>query len=511
MKWSITDSIYLFKSYDGSVFVANPEQKKLWGAVKKISESTSEPELLKNENLKVRFVKGKIELEVSGTWRELRNIDILPPQLGQFSGATLISGVSEETSFAFKADIPERAALVFKGTDFYKSCEEEFNKRTIFSLYKKTRSLIPGHKYQSENMTYYYLGKVNCHKTEYNANSYLSSPYTVHAFVTDPGTGSAEDIFRTYSVEYVNVLPSVFIDKTIFIPSRISSMVDLGEFITNPGTVEGTWERRFGEAEMEPYTFWSGKHHYKDSQRLFSILDLSTADNPQVSDATKDQVKRILQSEIRYLLFGCYDVRIFVREKCVVSSDTEDQQVEALKLNLGCKFRDGLSRYFWDTMRTLMGIDADDLIRNELRDFRATTFTSSKDSTFSDLLENFEFYRYRQSDKFDLTINFKYVGVKNQNFTTFFGTGAYKNAIKDIFEKAIETGGGNVASYQVDNIGTITKPLLQHTIRITLPDLMEHFGVMDPNDFPEDIKQGILDNKNYSITLITDDNLTING
>ena len=38
--WSITESIYLYYSYDGErVYIANPESKKYYGPVKKISES----------------------------------------------------------------------------------------------------------------------------------------------------------------------------------------------------------------------------------------------------------------------------------------------------------------------------------------------------------------------------------------------------------------------------------------------------------------------------------------
>ena len=54
--WSITESIYVYYSYDDNrVFLANPETKKFYGPVKKIAESTKDPEIIKNEGFSIKF------------------------------------------------------------------------------------------------------------------------------------------------------------------------------------------------------------------------------------------------------------------------------------------------------------------------------------------------------------------------------------------------------------------------------------------------------------------------
>ena len=54
--WSISESLYVYYSIDNtSVCIANPEKKVYWKPVKKISCSKRDPEIIKNDGLKIKF------------------------------------------------------------------------------------------------------------------------------------------------------------------------------------------------------------------------------------------------------------------------------------------------------------------------------------------------------------------------------------------------------------------------------------------------------------------------
>lgn len=63
--WSITESLYVYYSYDGNrVFLANPESKKFYGTVKKIAESVKDPEVIKNDGHPIKFCDEKIKINL---------------------------------------------------------------------------------------------------------------------------------------------------------------------------------------------------------------------------------------------------------------------------------------------------------------------------------------------------------------------------------------------------------------------------------------------------------------
>lgn len=519
--WSITESIYLYYSYDEErVFIANPESKKYYGPVKKISESVKDPELIKNDGHIVKFCEGKLKINLGGNWKTIGNI-FIEDIVAQLSSVTIKDGEISGVIFGFKADCPENTLPLFPGSDYLKDAEKEFIRKINLTLYKKTTKYIPGHKYDCENGTYLYLGEVYSHMSSKNISKRYTTNKkgirTVYIFTNDfEGIHDVEEFYTKYVINEVSSFPEDILEKTLFLISTKKTMVDLGEFMKIDPTFkpESVWEKRikYFMDFKETYSDFSSLYRYSEIRGLFSGFDISSDLTPVVSDVSKDLIKNIIKNEFKFILYKYYDLTVNRNKYNIVTSDTIGDQAKALSSSfLYTNLRNVLNIYYEDYYREmidiLFGIYIYYLGEISIKEYKLLTISISD---FNDLIENFGYLEYRSPENYIKTIDFVFINENKRNFETFLGNGLYRDIIKDIYKKAISNNGSELKEYSITNIGTPNRPYFEYNMSISLEDIIKYFRVKTIFDLPENFKNELVDKKIYKVIIKTREGIVIN-
>lgn len=518
--WSITESIFLYHSYDGKkVFIANPETKKFYGPVKKISESVKDPEMVKNDGHDIKFCDEKLKINLGGTWKEIGNvmkIDII----SQLSGTNMNNGEISGVIFGFKPRYPEYTLPLFPGSEYLKDAEKEFIRKINLTLYQKTTKYIPGHKYESENGTYLYLGEVYTHLSDKNRSKRYTTTAngvrTLYAFTNDfEGINNVEEIYTTFNIIELSSYPEDTLEKKIFLMDKKKTMADLGEVIKiNPAfKPESVWEKRiqYFMGIKEEYSKFSSLYRYSNINGLFEGFNISSDLLPVVSDASKNMIKNLLKNEFRYILYKYYDLTIHRREFNILSKNTIQEQATSLSKYFFYKDLYSLnncyySEYYTEMIKVLFGIDILKLGEESIEEYKLLTISTLD---FQDLIENFGYLEFRLPEIYAKDIDFVYTKDEKRDFENFIGTGLYKNTIKDIYTRAIDDNGSELKDFNVTNVGTVKNPLLEYQMSIDLDDLIKYFGVKTIYDLPEDFKKEMVDKKIYKVMIRTRDGIKI--
>lgn len=517
--WSITESLFVYYSYDGErVFLANPTAKKYYGPVKKIAESIKDPVIIKNDGLQLKFCDEKIKILLSGNWFVLGNAyteDII----SQLSSATINNGLASNVSFGFSSIYPNKVIPIFYNSDLYKEAEKEFIRKTNLSLYSKATKYIPGHKYDCENGTYVFLGEVVSHKVDtYNSTQYTTSLDTtrkLYAFINDiQDNYSYSDIMLNYNVSELIKYPEEIKEKTIFLINKKSTLVDLGQTINISGNFEDYWETRinnFVSKNKEVYSYGSSQYHYKDVDNLIKLFTISTDLVPKVSDESKKLIKKIVETEYRYYLYKYYDTEVQTMNKNITKEQKKATQSSNLVNNfVASGIRDSKNyydkQYYISLFKKLFDIDLEKLASSSIDSYKLETISCDD---FQDLIENFGYLEFRFPGNYIKEIDFVYTNEKKRSFKTFLKDDAYRNLIQTIYTEAIKNNGSELKDFDVINVGTVKSPRLEYNFSITLEDIMNHYKVSTIYDIPDSIKNDLVKNKIYKIFIRTRDDINI--
>lgn len=526
-RWKTVGYIYAYESYDRlRVYIANPESKKTWGPVKNMSESVTNPIKLENGKQKVYIEIGDVYLEMpGGYYLKVSNLH-LDNLLDQISGASLEKGVAENVYFGFSDLYPGETVMLFPNTLLFMAAEDENCRETSLKLCKKTTKFIPGNKYETLSGFLWYLGEYySCRGNEnsyYGSDNFPSNKRQLSKVFSNflPESKKVSDIFST--CEFVVRSDSVgsFVNdanpsRTLIFTSKSVSLVDTGSSeVILDSQVDDSYENRvkkYVDENKEPYSLGSKKFHYRNLQFLFYLFDLScekelSGSKSRITTKTKDMVREILKTNIEYILSKQYDANgsssrmtSNVDQKNNIRTIINDliyQKSSRYYLN---------GRYLVTMIKSLFDIDLEELVGEALK-----TFTIPKIETFEDYLENIGSYEFRES-KYQVNIDFIYCSDDKRKFSVYFPDCAYRKALIDIYNEAINSNGGNIKNFDVDNVGTVKSPVLRYTFRVTLEDLARHFKVGNLNDLPEDIKKDLVSQKIYETVIMTKSNVKINS
>ena len=302
--------------------------------------------------------------------------------------------------------------------------------------------------------------------------------------------------------------------NTIYITESNKAMVDLGEVIKINSLVEDSWENRvidFVNNNSVPYSSYSRLTHYEGFFDLMKIFDISSEVNPKVTEKTKELLTGAIKKEMMYILYKYYDLST-KGNYSIKSTESPEKQASLLaetfiRKNIGDFINYYYVDYETDLLNTLFGIDLLKLSEKSLVEFKLKINNSFSD--FDELIDNFSYLEFRETENYRKCVDFIYTCDKNRNFEHFFGKGLYKDIIKDIYKKALESNGENVSEFYILNKGTVRTPDIHYEMNITLEDLVKYLNVSSPKDFPADLKEEILKNHIYDLTLITKESLNI--
>ena len=517
--WSITESIYVYYSYDDNrVFLANPEAKKFYGPVKKIAESTKDPEIIKNEGFSIKFCNERVKICISGKWYTIGNV-FTQEIISQLSSATMKDGEVTGVVFGFNPVFPDQVLPLFPGSELHNNAEKEFIRKINLSLYSKTTKYKPGHKYENDIGTYIYLGEVISHKPDRSNSKRFtvsnSGVRKLHAFINDiPENLKYEEIMSGYVIKELYDYPNEIKEKTIFLVSKNKSMADVGEVMNISGNFEDSWETRiknYVTNKKRPFSYKSNLYHYSDFDNLVTVFNVSMDLVPRVTEDSKNLMKKIIETEYRYYLYKFYDVPAQSANLNILAKKDKETQIENLVNTL---IENGIrdtqnyydKDYYRELFKVLFDINLSEMAETSLDSFKLLTISVSD---YNDLIDNFRYLEYREPENYIKTINFVYINDGKRSFDTFFKDGMYKDVIKDIYTKALQDNGSELKEFAVTNVGTTRSPELQYSFSITLEDLEKYFGVKDVHDFPEAFKQELINNKIYKINIVTRDNIKV--
>ena len=331
--WNIINQVYLYLSYDGSkVSIANPESKKYYGPVKKISESVLPPLTQQNEGFKIKIDKGNIYVEVEGKYRKIKNLTDKENILEQLSGANFENGVSKDALFGFSSSDPGKVIIIFNGTDLYKSAEEEYLRKVLLSLHTKTTKFKPGYRYENEFGKFWFIGiYTTWRKLDFYSRSNYTISYsstgevieeTIYAFSNYlPSSKNISDIFLNSEVINVNKLDGYSIEdypESILILSKPGSMVECDSDLNFDIELEDSFQPRlekFMKENKEEVTYGSKYYSYRNVEKVFSIFDIRPYPNKPLSKIIdqkslkkiKENIEDIIKTNAYICLYNFYN------------------------------------------------------------------------------------------------------------------------------------------------------------------------------------------------------------
>ena len=502
--WSLTDKMYLYLSFDGErVSIANPESKKFWGPVQKISESVNPPLVIDNNGSDIKILDGKVYLSVSGKYLKINNL-FEEDFLDQISGATINGGEASGVIFGFSEINPEKTILIFPGTNLHKTSSDSFYRKINLSLQKKTTNYIPGHRYESESGSFWYLGEYLSHRddTMYSSGSYDISNKKAKVKVFSnflPDSKKVSDIFVNSNFVFTRDLKnngSSFFPKTVISTFKNISMADMGEELDLDVSIEDSYLPRiqeFMKSHKTEYTTESGKYYYPEILKLFSIFDITnnTLFPGKITDEIKSLVKEIILSNLNYIFFLYY------------SDKTDPSKENTFISRFKNKFLNKSNYYYnSDYIMSMLNLVFGINIKKEA-DLILSSYSKPEINSFKDYVENIGSLEFNEPDTFNKRIDFLYVKEGNKDITKYLPDCPYRDLIVDIYKKAIDSNGSNLEYFNIENVGTSRTPLLKYVFDISLKDILKYYGVDSLYKLPDPIKKDLTNLKIYKVTFIT--------
>lgn len=524
--WSTTENLYLYRSYDGkTVYLANPESKKTFGPVRKISESIEEPEIVKNDGWNVRFKGRGVEIELSpscwyaiGNWTGEHLVE-------QLEGASIENGVVSGVTFGFCSTMPDKTILLIGGSTLAQKAEDNFIRKVVLGLNKKTKKYIEGNTYCSDNMcTFLCLGKTFMHRKNIIDSDHYGTTESEGKYVTlftnDIREGwTVEDYIKKFGLIETYALPpdTDVIENTIFITHAEKPLAKIEELITpRQSKLEDLWEEILEKEcieKKEEYTLESKLFKYANVGWIINLFNLSDEISPGVSEKTKEMMEEIVRSEFQYILFKFYDTnthRNGLNVKDGMSGDDKAKALIALFTDrLGKKTHNETDRvnYVKSKFALLFQLDLMEIATEEIGKYRKRIFDIT---TFDDYKEKIGWYEYRSSE-FNKRIEFTFTNEQYRNFENYIAEPAIRSVIKEIYKEAMETHGSNLERTVLTNLGTAKDPVVQSQLYIGLKDIMKHCGVNKLDDLGEDLKKDLVSSQYYMISILTRSDITINN
>ena len=502
----LKDSIYVFYSFDGErVFIANPESKKCWSPVQRISETKKGPELISNDGFKIKFEGGKVKVLLGDTYFTLGNVHECET-FSQLSGITITDGVVENVVFGFSEELPDQTVLLFENSELCKEAKTENFRKVTLSLKSKTTKYKVGYRYDGVDGSFVYLGMVNSFN---NGTSYHKVPGIAHVFSSCLDKKSVEEYFIEGDVMFTNVLREY--GDTLLVIQKPKPLAEFGELFKDTGVpIESLWEdkiTRFREKMVTGYSLFSGHTHFSNvDKKLFNSFRITT--NPDghaaVTEKTKEMILDIIRRELKFFLLKYHGVN---NSRPQISGDFAQRTNSLIAIFLDyCMGGDSNGK---DMLHDIFGVDLEEESKRAIQEFE---LLSVHFVTFEDLIDNFCYFQVRNDRDYFKELDFVYISDKSRRFDFFLKKDSlYLEVIKDIYKHALETSGENVEKYSVVNVGTVKTPCLEYRMIITLENIKNFFGVESIHDIPQRMKDDMLENKIYQVEIRTREDLTVHG
>lgn len=398
---------------------------------------------------------------------------------------------------AFSDEYPGEVRFTAEGMDDYDSCFIEMTRRLNCTMHKKTKKYLPGHRYDLETGTYYFLGEFLGHKENlyssvfYKDAAVLDARYYV--FVRDiTGCKTISDVFRTKT--FGNTEDDFYVSNTA------KPMVDSGQALQDDITdIQDLWP------EMIDLAIDKTKKG-KTSDCVLSILSYCTPNSAAYKDTKmlEGKLKPFLEKKLEQVALIYWDLGNLVKDNCRMKAG---QANGPALFDLFCTYEcsgDGngrLMEYYTELFNSI-GINIGALCSKVGDGFSGV---KEMHADFKKYLEKGpDYFKYHKQGG-ELTIIQKKEdphGTNTQTIEEIYGSNIAPIII-DLAKKAMKSYGTGVKDFKVFNLGNKKSPKLQYYITISIQDILKHYGD-DLGKIPESVKMGIMDADFWSTKLIVD-------
>ena len=412
---------------------------------------------------------------------------------------------------------PTEVFLVAQGTEFYKTAFEEMKRRINCQICKKTKKWIPGHRYDSLDKTYYYLGKFEGRKSNAENSDFLSNISTVDVHLviqTIPdGAKKISDIFKgsIYSSSTEGGKDKI----EILYVSTPPSMVDSGEVLENDvKDIQDYWEDMVNNTIKKCSIlndFGYESHMVNGVESLMNIFSVQSPGNlgynlsADMKTKVEDYISSLLQENILlWWNLGSSNSKAIINK----TNTLEDNKKNLENLFFRNLRESNLKKntYYSELWKAMSLREFDKLIEESLLN------NDPEDIVFRSGFKNYVKYgsiyfnghetkesKFTCQQRIDST-NYKLQVIKMSE--TFKNAQQLGETIREIVKDARENFGHGVSEFTYTNVGNRKDPRIYTSLKITINDIIKYCG--GENNIPGEIINEIVDSHFWTFKLTID-------
>ena len=380
----------------------------------------------------------------------------------------------------------------------YVEYKEEFIRRMNCEIYKKTTKWIPGHRYDSLEQTYFYLGQIKSHTALPNNSEFLEgSEMTEWCLVSTSKTGEYKD--------NIEALVNGFAEGTIKVIQKPILMVDSGKAFE----IKESYNTILNAALY--YTIM----HTKDSNgdyminNVSDVLQLFNYESPEskyeISDEIKEMLKEYFTNIIDNLIPVCWERPQNDMHRVTASKSLDENAEACFNTLISYSQSSNIKKYsYYKSLFKYLDFDILDLIKERLSIWSPKRVLSDFDlySKYAGKMVEISttaivVLRSKDSSNHDLKevpLSSFLAGREESDITKIV------NTIVDYTRKHSNI---YVANYEVNNVGTKSCPKIYEKFKINLNNIINYHKEQEL-EMPENLKYEIMLNKFYQVIIEVD-------
>ena len=378
-------------------------------------------------------------------------------------------------------------------------------------LCKKTKNWIPGHRYDSKDDTIYYLGSFKTFIDNVKNPVFIEHPensQTIYLYTRDIGSAkTVSEIFKNGIIYKNNKSEIIKSSYEIYYTYKQPSMVDSGEALENDFTKLEDYRSdmlyNMGTKFDKIFSDKSNKFYPNDLVSVFSsstiLFEIREKDEISINESNVESFKNFTSSVINKVLPMLWVQSSY---RAILDEKKKDKLV-----NLFIDYINNIISMkkfsYYTQLFNYLKLDISELF---LENLSGLTYESC-------ILNNFEnFSRWNAGSIFSSIQRTEKSSRYKLSITNVCDVLKDKVLIEQIIslcKYARDNGGDGISSYNIENTGTRSNPMMYEVFCVTLDDIILYYrnkGI----EMPQNLKDGILNDKFGSISISVDKDGEIN-
>lgn len=529
--WNLVDDLEALFGEDNIVYIYQAsEKKKVTNVARDLYKHNCPLTAIALDNQSSKFclkiINGALSVKSQSfpdpnNYYEVGNFDkgFLPRLL---EGPNLVSGefVNETFEVIFDRDQPKYCMFVSKKMPTWKEVIEEEKRKFYISCNRKTNKFIPGHRYDTADISFIYLGEFLMHADVFaspNSSTFADVPTSgkVQLFTPDINTtyktisevlSNKRIIISTSDTShYGHVISEKEEDGCVFVTNqKLASMIDSGEVLTddlstinNDALIEAMVDHYMKKNERQDYPEYNSEKYFDNINELYSIFNFNSQTIVSNSGIAKKLEKIITDNLIHLTQIVKTDISTN-NSNSIKTLSTRLKEIFMNNYAYGCGI---YSPYVYGNkyVRELLnvyGLNLDKIATTVTSDF--LTEVKSYNSSIDELIKHIPYYLETNEgcSRFDSGA-FSIITVNNQldnDLNYIFDKKSYadlRKVIEDIINNSTKESHPFCEEWKKEILGSIRTPVSEKiSIVISIFNIIDYFGGKDK--IPQEVEKQIL-------------------